>query len=101
MYTLRHERIKAESGQCQLTDVGNSSVGNLDVNYDPHRICCMHYKKGLGSAARLTREDCKPQAAPLFLEHNRLKPARMSSAIFFSIITHSLYLSNDVPKVRW
>lgn len=83
MYTLWHERIKAGSGQCLLTDVGSSSVGNLDVNYNPRRICCMHYKKGLGSAARLTRENCKPQAAPLFLEHNRLEPSRMNSANYF------------------
>lgn len=92
MHSLWQEKIKAGSRQCQLTDVGSSSVGNLDVNYDPGQICCMYYKKGLEGATRLTRENCKPQAALLFLGHNCLKPSRMSLANFFSIIRHSSYL---------
>lgn len=92
------QESRARSRQCQLTGVGSSSVGHLDVNYDPGRICCMYYKKGLGSPTRLTRENCEPQAALLFLEYNCLKPSRLSLANIFNCQTCIPYTSTMSPK---
>lgn len=50
------DRIYEGTGQCQFTQVGNSSLGTLDVNYDPGWDCCIFYKKCSGSPTGLTRE---------------------------------------------
>lgn len=50
------DRIYEGTGQCQFTQVDNSSLGTLDVNYDPGWDCCIFYKKCSGSPTGLTRE---------------------------------------------
>lgn len=55
MQDVWQDRIKEGTGQCQFTEVGSSSLGTLDVNYDPGWDCCMYYKKGFESPVGLTR----------------------------------------------
>lgn len=68
--TSGNNRIKEEIGQGQFTNLGSSSLGNLDVNYDPGWDCCMYNKKGVESPTGLTKGNCKLQAAFLFLQYN-------------------------------
>lgn len=56
MCNVWQDRVKEGSGQCQFTQVGNSSLGTFDVNYDPGWDCFIFYKKGSGSPKGLTRE---------------------------------------------